>query len=166
MNIVSFLRQVSYICFIELEKEVLLPTIIFIKKVLLGTCSGIGFVDATSLRVKKLIHKTSEGFAERGKCSMGWFSGFKLYLIINDKGEILDFMFTLGNVDDCESLKRSKFSEDIKGKLCTDKGYIGQALSENLFLNGIQLVSKVENNMENSLMSIADKIMIRKRSLT
>ena len=40
-----------------------------------------------------------------------------------------------------------------------------QALFENLFLNGIQLVTKVENNMKNSLMSIADKILLRKRAL-
>ena len=57
------------------------------------------------------------------------------------------------------------FEENIKGKLCADKGYIGQALFENLFLNGIQLVTKVKSNMKNSLMSIADKILLRKRAL-
>ncbi|WP_143869015.1 transposase, partial [Bacteroides zhangwenhongii] len=60
---------------------------------------------------------------------------------------------------------QGKFLENIKGKLCADKGYIGQALFENLFLNGIQLVAKVKNNMKNSLMSIADKILLRKRAL-
>ena len=49
----------------ELEKEVLLPMTIFIKKVLLGTCTGISFVDSTPLRVCRnqriLIHKTFEG---------------------------------------------------------------------------------------------------------
>ena len=153
----------------ELEKEVLLPMTIFIKKVLLRTCTGISFVDSTPLRVCRnqriLIHKTFEGLAERGKCSMGWFFGFKLHLIINDKGEILNFMFTPGNVDDREPLKQGRFLENIKGKLCADKGYIGQALFENLFLNGIQLVTKVKNNMKNSLMSIADKILLRKRAL-
>ena len=153
----------------ELEKEVLLPMTIFIKKVLLGTCTGISFVDSTPLRICRnqriLIHKTFEGFAERGRCSMGWFFGFKLHLIINDKGEILNFMFTPGNVDDREPLKQGKFLENIKGKLCADKEYIGQALFENLFLNGIQLVTKVKNNMKNSLMSIADKILLRKRAL-
>ena len=153
----------------ELEKEVLLPMTIFIKKVLLGTCTGISFVDSTPLRVCRnqriLIHKTFEGLAERGKYSMGWSFGFKLHLIINDKGEILNFMFTPGNVDDREPLKQGKFLENIKRKLCADKGYIGQALFENLFLNGIQLVTKVKNNMKNSLMSIADKILLRKRAL-
>jgi|GEM_PF-4491259 transposase, IS4 family len=40
---------------------------------------------------------------------------------------------------------------------------IGQALFENLFLNGIQLLMKVENNMKKSQMSAADKILLRKR---
>ena len=46
-----FLHQVSYNRFAELEKEVLLSMSIFIKKVLLGTCTGISFVDSTPLRV-------------------------------------------------------------------------------------------------------------------
>ena len=79
---------------------------IFIKKVLLGTCTSICFVDFTSLRVCRnqriLIHKTFEGLAEHGKCSMGWFFGFKLHLIVNDKGETLNFVFMSGNVDDRE----------------------------------------------------------------
>ena len=135
----------------------------------LGQMSISTSEDSTPLRVCRnqriLIHKTFEGLAERGKCSMGWSFGFKLHLIINDKGEILNFMFTPGNVDDREPLKQGKFLENIKGKLCADKGYIGQALFENPFLNGIQLVTKVKNNMKNSLMSIADKILLRKRAL-
>lgn len=59
---------------------------------------------------------------------MVWFFGVKLHLIINDKDEILNFMFTPKNVDDQKSLKQSKFLKNIKGKLCTDKGYIGQIL--------------------------------------
>ena len=164
-----FPQRVSYNRFVELEKEVLLPLTIFIKQVLLGKCTGISFVDSTPLRVCRnqriLIHKTFEGLAERGKCSMGWFFRFKLHLIINDKGEILNFMLTPGNVDDREPLKQAKFLKNIKGKLCADKGYIGQALFENLFTDGIQLITKVKNNMKNSLMSIADKILLRKRAL-
>lgn len=101
--------HVSYNRFVELEKEILLPLTIFIKQVLLGQCTGISFADSTPLRVCRNqrihIHKTFEGLAARGKCSMGWFFGFKLHLIINDKGEILNFMFTPGGVDDREPLK-------------------------------------------------------------
>ncbi|EPT34300.1 transposase, IS4 family [Bacteroidetes bacterium oral taxon 272 str. F0290] len=97
---------------------------------------------------------------------MGWFFGFNLHLVINDKWEILNFMFTPGNVDDRESLKQGRFIQNIKGKLCADKGYIEQTLFENLFLNGIPLITKVKNRMKNSLISMAgNKILLRKRAL-
>lgn len=86
-------------------------------------------------------------------------------MIINDKGKILNFMFTPGNLDDRKPLKQGHFLKNIKGKLCANKGYIEQALFENLFLNGIQLVSKVKNKMKNSLMSVAHRILLRKRAL-
>ncbi len=143
-----FPHRISYNRFVELEREILLLLTIFIKQILLGTCIGISFVDSTPLRVCRnqriLIHKTFEGLAIRGKCSMGWFFGFKLHLIINDKGEILNFMFTPVNVDDREPLKQGNFLRNI---------------------SGIQLLTKVKNNMKNSLMSVADKILLRKRAL-
>ena len=56
---------------------------------------------------------------------MGWFFGFKIHLIINDKGEILNFMFTPGNVDDREPLKQGgKFLENIKRKTMCRQGDI------------------------------------------
>lgn len=60
-------------------------------------------------------------------------------------------MFTPGNVDDWEPLKQDSFLANIKGKSYADKGYIGQALFENLFFNGVQLLTKVKNNMKNFL---------------
>ena len=132
----------------ELEKEVLLPMTIFIKKVLLRTCTGISFVDSTPLRVCRnqriLIHKTFEGLAERGKCSMGWSFGFKLHLIINDKGEILNFMFTPGNEDDREPLKQGKFLENIKGKLCETKDILVRLCLRTLFLMAYSLSLKLK----------------------
>ncbi len=96
---------------------------------------------------------------------MEWFFDFKLHLIINDKGEILNFIFTPRNVDDRGPLYSESFTRDVKGKLCGDKGYIGKQLFEFLFMSGIQLVTKVKNNMKNSLMSVFDKIILRKRAL-
>lgn len=79
----------AYTRFVELEKENFLPLTIFIKQVLLEKCAGISFVDFTSLRVCwnqcMLIHNTFESLATRKKCFIGWFLGFKLHLIINDK---------------------------------------------------------------------------------
>lgn len=58
----SFPEVVSYNRFVELERVISIPLIVFIKKVLLGKCTGISFVDSTPLRVCKNqrihIHKT------------------------------------------------------------------------------------------------------------
>jgi hypothetical protein len=56
---------------------------------------------------------------------MGFFFGFKLHFVINDKDEILSFVITPGNTDDREPLKDSNFLITIFGKLFADKGYIG-----------------------------------------
>lgn len=119
-----FPKVVSYNRFVELEKDVAIPLAIFIKKVLLGKCTGISFVDSTPLRVCKNqrihIHKTFKGIAQRGKCSMGWFFGFKLHLICNERGELLNFMITPGDVDNRKQLEYKAFVEFIYGKLVGD----------------------------------------------
>lgn len=48
---------------------------------------------------------------------MGWFYGFKLHLIINDKGEILSFCLTSGNVDDKDENVMNSLTKEIFGKL-------------------------------------------------
>ena len=164
-----FPKVVSYNRFVELEREVAVPLALFIKKVLLGKCTGISFVDSTPLRVCRNqrihIHKTFKGIAQRGKCSMGWFFDFKLHLICNEKGELLNFMITPGDIDDREPLKYEAFMEFIYGKLVGDKGYIGKELFQRLFVNGIQLITKLKSNMKGALMSVSDRLLLRKRAI-
>ena len=74
-------------------------------------------------------NKVFKGIAELGKSTIGFFFGFKLYLIINDKGQILNFVITQGNVDDREPFKNERFIESIKGKLYGDKGYLSKELT-------------------------------------
>lgn len=62
------------------------------------------------------------GLAERGKTSTGWFYGFKLHLVVNDRGELLSFCFTPGNVDDRKPVPR--LVKMLFGKLFGDKGYL------------------------------------------
>ena len=45
-------------------------------------------------------HETFKGLATKGKTTIGWFFGFKLHIVINDKGEILDFVISHANTDD------------------------------------------------------------------
>ena len=48
-----FPKVVSYNRIVESERDVVIPLTLFIKKVLLGKCTGISFVDSTPLRVCK-----------------------------------------------------------------------------------------------------------------
>lgn len=164
-----FPKVVSYNRFVELEKDVAIPLAIFIKKVLLGKCTGISFVDSTPLRVCRnqriLIQKVFRGIAQRGKCSMGWFFGFKLHLICNERGELLNFMITPGDVDDRKPLEYKAFVDAIYGKLVGDKGYISKGLLLRLFVDGIQLITKLKSNMKGALMAVSDRLLLRKRAI-
>lgn len=77
---------------------------LFLKTHCLGQSRGINFIDSTHIKVchNKRIHnhKVFAQVAERGHCTIGWFYGFKVHLIIIDQAEILGFYLTQGNVDD------------------------------------------------------------------
>ena len=165
----DFPNTVSYNRFVELQQKVLLPMTVFLQLCCLGKCTGISFVDSTPLRVchikREYSHKTFKGLATKGKTSVGWFFGFKLHIVINDKGEILDFLFTQANVDDREPLKDKRFHQRVFGKIFADKGYISNDLFEKLFVDGIHPITRIKKNMKNSLMLINDKICLRKRAI-
>jgi len=165
----DFPQTVSYNRFVELQQKAMMPMVVFLQVCCLGKCTGISFIDSTPLRVchirRESSHKVFKGMATKGQCSIGWFFGFKLHIVINDKGEILDFLFTQANVDDREPLKNKNFHDKIFGKLIADKGYISQSLFEQLFVDGIHMITKLKKNMKNSLMQIHDKILLRKRAI-
>ena len=165
----EFPQTVSYNRFVELQKKVVVKLAIFLKMFYLGKCTGISYIDSTPIRVchikREKQHKVFKGFAQKGQCSLGWFYGFKLHLIINDKGEILNFIITSGNIDDRKPLSDMNLHKRIFGKLFGDKGYISKDLFEQLFIDGVHLITKIKKNMKNSLMLLQDKIALRKRAL-
>lgn len=164
----EFPDLVSYNRFVELQKRALLPMAVFAKTCCVGKCTGISFIDSTPIRVCKnkriFNHKTFDGIATRGKSTMGFFYGFKLHIVVNEVGQILDFQITQGNVDDRAPLKNNLLKR-IWGKLYGDKGYINKQLAEMLFADGIHFITGIRTNMKNTLMSLFDKVMLRKRSI-
>ncbi len=46
-----------------------------------------------------------------------------------------------------------------------DKGYISEKLQKLLFVDGIELITSIRNNMKNSLILMSDKFLLRKRSV-
>lgn len=165
----EFPETVSYNRFVELQGKSVLPMVVFLQTCCLGKCSGISFLDSTVLKAchykREKQNKVFKGIAAKGRGTMGWFFGFKLHIIINERGDIIDFLITQGNVDDRQPLKDKAFHDKVFGKIFADRGYIGKDLFEKLFVDGIHLVTKIKKNMKNALMHIYDKILLRKRAV-
>jgi len=160
---------VSYNRFVELQRRVLQPLAVYLKMRGLGKCTGISFIDSTPLKIshvkREKQHKVFKGIAEKSYGTMGWFYGFKLHLVANDRGEIVDFLITTANVDDRQPLKDKTFHDKVFGKIFGDKGYIGKDLFDKLFVDGIHLVTKVRKNMKKKKMDFMDKVILRKRAV-
>ena len=81
------------------------------------------------------------------------------------KGKSLILWLLVANADDRTPLKTDHFLKKLFGKLYADKGYISKELTSLLFEQGLHLVTGMKNNMKNSLMTMKDKILLRKRSV-
>lgn len=162
----EFPGLVSYNRFVEFIPSVLVALYAYLHT-LKGQGTGIAFLDATDLSVcdnhRIGQHHVFRGIAQRGKTSTGWFYGFKLHLVVNDKGELLNFALTAGNVDDRRPAP--DLLTGLLGKVFADKGYISQPLFETLFAQGIHLVTKAKKNMKGRLLPLYDRLMLRKRAL-
>ncbi len=163
----EFPNLVSYERFVILMSSALGPLSAYLKS-MYGHCHGVSFIDSTALNVcdthRIHNHKVFAGFADRGKGSMGWFFGFKLHLVVNDCGELLACQITPGSVDDRKPVP--DLCKRLFGKLIADRGYISQALFEQLLETfDLQLITKIRKNMKNRLMPLIDKLLLRKRAI-
>ena len=109
-------------------------------------------------------HKVFKEIGQRGKTSVDWFFGFKLHLVCNDQGELLNISVTPGNTDDRQPVLN--LLQGLSGKVVADRGYISQKLFEQLLTNmGLKLITKPKRNMKNKLILLIDKLLIRHRSI-
>lgn len=163
-----FPEAVSYTRFLELMSGNLVP----FGHCLLWLCSlstktGIQFIDSTSIVVCSNLrinrHKVFKDSAARGRTSEGWFFGFKLHIVVNDRGELLALRITPGNVSDANKAVVSGLTNGLKGKLFGDKGYLSKEVFEQLWQQGLQLVTNIRRNMKQRLLPLWDKLMLRKR---
>ena len=74
-------------------------------------------------------------------------------------------LITPGDIDDRKPLEYKAFIDFIYGKLFGDKGYISKNLFQRLFVDGIQLITKLKSNMKGALMSVSDRLLLRKRAI-
>ena len=163
----AFPELVSYSRFVDWIPSTLVPLSVYLHSCF-GQCTGLSVMDATKIqvchnrRIKR--HKVFKGIGARGKTSVDWFFGFKLHLVCNDLGELLNITVTPGNTDDRKPVLG--LLKGLSGKVLADRGYISQSLFETLLTQmGIQLITKPKRNMKNKLMPLMDKLLTRKRSI-
>ena len=161
-----FPTLVSYSRFVELIPRAVVPLCGYLhtRK---GRCTGITFVDSTSLAVchnrRISRHKVFAGYATRGKSSMGWFFGFKLHLMVNDEGELVAFRVTTGEVND--QVPVGRMARGLWGQLFGDRGSISRGLHKMLWAQGLALITLIRRNMKPRLMRLWDRLLLRKRFL-
>jgi hypothetical protein len=163
----DFPGLVSYNRFVDLMPSALVPLCAYLQSCY-GDCTGISFVDSTPIAVchNRRIgqHRVFSGVAQRGKNSVGWFFGFKLHLIVNDRGELLACRMTPGNTDDRAPVP--KLVKRLFGWLYGDKGYISQPLVKELLNTlGLHFITKIRDNMKNHLVRLSDHVLLRKRAI-
>ena len=158
-------KIVSYSWFLRLRERVVFDLLFFLKykSTTKGDCF---FIDSTPIKVCKnqriSRHKTFKGLAARGHHSMGWFFGFKLHLIVNNRGELVKFRVTQGNVSDVQGLE---MAENLQGLLVGDMGYISEKWECYLKKRNLKLITKTRKNMKPKLYSPKEAYFLKKRSL-
>ena len=126
----AFPGLVSYQRFVEWMPSALVPLCAYLRHCF-GKCTGTSFIDSTSLKVchnrRISRHRVFKDLAARGKTSVDWFFGFKLHLVINEQGELLNAIVTPGNTDDRQPV--GELLTGMFGNVFGDRGYISQSLS-------------------------------------
>jgi hypothetical protein len=162
----GYFKLVSYSRIIQLWPSLALPLVILFQQ-LKGEETGIYFIDSTKLQIchnkRTSSNRVFGRIAKIGKSSYGWFMGFKLHLIINNKGEIMAIKITKGNKSDLSTA--SSLTKGLQGKLFGDKGYISKDLFNKLYARDLRLFTGIRKDMKNYLLELEDKILLRKRVL-
>ncbi len=113
--------------------------------------NGLYFIDSKKIEVCHLkrehSHRVFAASAHKGKSSTGWFYGFKIHLVINCLGEIVNWTITPGNVADNNQSLLKKLLHNLKGICVGDKGYY-TSLFEYFYSNGLHLILKPKKNMK------------------
>ncbi len=151
-NLISFFPSaISYERFVSIQHRVLPFLVAFLKTTRLCSPTDANYIDASKLEICHLMrvasNKVFKGQAKYGRTIMGRFYGYKFHLIINHLGEIVNVIFSKGNVADNNKKMLREITEDFTGLLIGDKGYI-TTIKDELLENGINLVTKPRKNMK------------------
>ncbi|MCT8345591.1 IS982 family transposase [Photorhabdus kleinii] len=139
----DFPRLVSYTRMLTLKQRALIPLCAFLSSRKAET-QGIAFIDLTKIAVCHNLriprHRVFQGVAQRGKTlNFIWLS----MIVVN--------FWRSGNKDDRHPVKA--LVQGLTGCLYGDKGYLSQALCDELEAEGITLITHVRNKRQKRYLS-------------
>jgi len=168
----DFPDLVSYTRFIELIPRAFLPMSLFLNyRCSLSEPTGIYYIDSAPWHVchpkRAHQHKVMLGFSQWGKTSVGWFYGLKYHLVTNQKGELMNFYISAGNVSDANAKVLFLLTKNLKGWLFGDRGYLLSAAKRDLLERDglLRIFSKCRKNMKKQDIRVEPSLWIRKRGV-
>lgn len=165
----DFPQIVSYPRFIALMPRVFPLLVLYLNLYRIGEETGIYYADSKKLPVcdnrRIYQNKVFKGIADRGKSSTGWFYGFKVFLVVNQYGQIMKAMFSKGSKADNNLEWMLELFQSFKGLMFTDKGFISAKGFEILYNKGLKLITGVRSNMKNKLVNLIEKKLHKKRGM-
>jgi CRISPR/Cas system CSM-associated protein Csm2 small subunit len=160
---------VSYHRFVALMPRVMPLLLLYLNYYRTGRATNIYYADSKKLPVcdNRRIHqnKVFSQQADRGKSSTGWFYGFKVFIIVNQYGELMKCAFTKASKADNNFDWMMSFFKGFKGKMFTDKGFLSSKAFENLYANGLKIITGIRANMKNKLVDLQEKLLHKKRGM-
>lgn len=164
-----FPKLISYERFLTLLVRILPGLYVYLKYcTLLSKLTGLYFIDSKKLVVchnrRIHAHRVFAGIAQRGKSSTGWFFGLKLHLVINNLGQIMNFLITAANVADNNEQVLKHLLANLQGECYGDRGYLTK-LFEQFYLQGLHLITRIRSNMKNQLLKMEHQLKLRKRAV-
>lgn len=162
----EFPRLPCYERFVALMPRTLQPMTLLLSAIL-GKPMGIPYIDSSALKVChiKRSHRATmfTGLDHHGRTLIGSIYGLKLHLVISHQGGLLCVKLTPANTHDKTVV--ATMTHQLTGLLFGDKAYISRDLFHELYDRGLKLITGIRKNMHNQLLSLQEKLLLRKRVL-
>src|SRR5271155_475103 len=88
-------------------------------------------------------NRVFKGVAQRSKSSTGWFYGLKLFLVINQCGQVMNCLIAPANIADNNLKMMKKIFRRLKGFVFADKGFLSQQAFDYFYQTGLKVVTGI-----------------------